>query len=66
MAAKKGHPPTDTSSAPESGTARDDTSGNRLSDRGGKDRPSGRGSPSRNDPKPQPPRDDPSEAGEEP
>jgi len=34
MAPKHGQPPDDVSSAPESGTVRDDTSGNAPSDRG--------------------------------
>jgi hypothetical protein len=34
MTHKKGQPPDDVSSAPESGTVRDDTSGNKPSDRG--------------------------------
>lgn len=34
MTSKPGHPSDDVSSAPESGTVRDDTSGNNPSDRG--------------------------------
>jgi hypothetical protein len=34
MEQKHGRPPDDVSSAPESGTVRDDTSGNKPSDRG--------------------------------
>ena len=34
MSAKPGRPPDDVSSAPESGTVRDETSGNQSSDRG--------------------------------
>lgn len=34
MANKQGRPPDDVSSAPESGTVRDETSGNQPSDRG--------------------------------
>jgi hypothetical protein len=34
MGEKKGQPPDDESSAPESGTVRDETSGNNPSDRG--------------------------------
>jgi hypothetical protein len=52
MKEKKGQPPDDVDSAPESGTVRDETSGNQPSDRG---RQAGEGRS----------RDDPSFAGEE-
>ena len=58
---KRGQPPDDPSSAPESGTVRDKTSGNQPSDRGVN--PGQSSSPNqRNDP---PEKDDPSIASEE-
>ena len=63
MAKEQGRPADDPSSAPESGTVRDDTSGNAPSDRGvnpGQKRPTpDRGKPGA------PKGDDPSVAGEE-
>jgi hypothetical protein len=59
MTNKPGQPPDDVSSAPESGTVRDDTSGNKPSDRGLNP---GQGEAKNNNPQP---KDDPSVASEE-
>jgi hypothetical protein len=62
----KGQPPDDVSSAPESGTVRDDTSGNQPSDRG--INPGQGSAPGARDHRPPglpPEKDDPSIAGEE-
>ena len=53
MKDKKGQPPDDVSSAPESGTVRDETSGNQPSDRGldpGQGKPAHAGAKGKDDP----------------
>jgi hypothetical protein len=68
MAAKPGRPSDDVSSAPESGTVRDDTSGNRGADQPGRPAPGRRHDGSKNHPDRHPENpaaDDPRVAGEE-
>jgi hypothetical protein len=66
MTARRGQPPDDVSSAPESGTIRDETSGSAPSDRGNAPPPR-RPAADRNNPRPANAdgRDDPSLAPEE-
>jgi hypothetical protein len=63
MPTKPGRPSSDVSSAPESGTVRDDTSGNQPSQPDQRPAPASGGS--RGDQRGQPKKDDPSVAGEE-
>jgi len=63
--AKQGQPADDPSSAPESGTVRDETSGNKPSDRNNRGETGSSSDQSRTGAG-NAPRDDPSKAGEEP